>query len=141
MFDYGVRVMVFNTTFNNISVIYWRSVLLLEETEVPGENHPPDASHWQTVSHKVVSSTHRLSGIQTHNFNGDILKKKKPPLQYTYDYILEKIVRRFNCTLLFRLYDVLYVIILLYSILYWCILQLKNKKQKKKKKKKKLQWW
>jgi hypothetical protein len=35
-------------------------------------------------------------------------KKKKPPLQYTYDYILEKIVRRFNCTLLYRLYDVLY---------------------------------
>ena len=45
-------------------------------------------------------------------------KKKKPPLQYTYDYILEKIVRRFNCTLLYILYDVLYVIILLYSILY-----------------------
>ena len=26
-------------TFNNISVIPWRSVLLLEETRVPGENH------------------------------------------------------------------------------------------------------
>jgi hypothetical protein len=26
-----VRVMVFNTTFNNISVILWRSVLLVEE--------------------------------------------------------------------------------------------------------------
>jgi hypothetical protein len=31
--------MVFNVTFNNISVISWRSVLLVEETEVPGENH------------------------------------------------------------------------------------------------------
>ena len=30
-----VRVMVFNTTFNNISVIFWRSVLLSEETGVP----------------------------------------------------------------------------------------------------------
>jgi len=30
--------MVFNTTFNNISVILWRSVLLVEETEVLGEN-------------------------------------------------------------------------------------------------------
>ena len=29
--------MVFNPTFNNISVISWRSVLLLEETGVPGE--------------------------------------------------------------------------------------------------------
>jgi len=34
-----VRVMVFNVTFNNISVISWRSVLLLEETRVPGENN------------------------------------------------------------------------------------------------------
>jgi hypothetical protein len=30
-------VMVFNATFNNISAILWRSVLLVEETEVPGE--------------------------------------------------------------------------------------------------------
>jgi len=29
--------MVFNTTFNNISVISWRSILLVEETGVPGE--------------------------------------------------------------------------------------------------------
>jgi hypothetical protein len=28
---------VFNVTFNNISVISWWSVLLVEETEVPGE--------------------------------------------------------------------------------------------------------
>jgi hypothetical protein len=27
--------MVFNATFNNISVISWRSVLLVEETEYP----------------------------------------------------------------------------------------------------------
>jgi len=33
--------MVFNTTFNNISVIVWQSVLLLEETRVPRENHRP----------------------------------------------------------------------------------------------------
>ena len=31
--------MVFNTTFNNISVISWQSVLLVEETGVPEENH------------------------------------------------------------------------------------------------------
>jgi hypothetical protein len=34
------RCMVFNATFN-ISVISWRSVLLVEETGVPGENHWP----------------------------------------------------------------------------------------------------
>jgi len=33
------------TTFNNISVISWRSVLLVEKTGVPGENHRPVASH------------------------------------------------------------------------------------------------
>ena len=33
--------MVFNATFNNISVISWRPVLLVEETGVPGENHRP----------------------------------------------------------------------------------------------------
>jgi hypothetical protein len=32
------RLMVFNTTFNNISAISWRSVVLVGETEVPGEN-------------------------------------------------------------------------------------------------------
>ena len=43
--DIRVMVMVFNATFNNISVISWRSVLLVEETGVPGENHQPVASH------------------------------------------------------------------------------------------------
>jgi len=52
-----VRVMVFNTTFNNISVISWRSALLVEATRIPGENHRNAASHWQTLSHNVVSST------------------------------------------------------------------------------------
>jgi hypothetical protein len=35
-----------------ISVILWRSVLLVEENGAPGENHRPAASHWQTLSHK-----------------------------------------------------------------------------------------
>ena len=39
------RVMVFNVTFNNFSVISRRSVLLVEETGVPGENYRPVASH------------------------------------------------------------------------------------------------
>ena len=42
---YGWGVMVFNATFDNISAILWRSVLLLEETGVLGENHRPAASH------------------------------------------------------------------------------------------------
>ena len=35
------RVMVFNTTFNNIPVISWRSVFLVEERRLPEENHWP----------------------------------------------------------------------------------------------------
>jgi hypothetical protein len=34
-----VCLMVFNVTFNNISVILWQSVLLVEETGGPRENH------------------------------------------------------------------------------------------------------
>jgi hypothetical protein len=48
--------MVFSITFKNISVISWRSVLLVEET---GED--------QNVLHNVVSSTPRMIVIRTHN--------------------------------------------------------------------------
>ena len=37
--------MVVNATFNNISAILWRSILLVEETVVPGENQGPVVSH------------------------------------------------------------------------------------------------
>ena len=40
-----VRVMLLNAIFNDISVISWRSVLLVEETGLSGENHRPVASH------------------------------------------------------------------------------------------------
>ena len=63
--------MVLNATFNNTSVISWRSVLLVVEIRVPRENHWPVASHWQTLSHNVVSSTPHLGGIQTYNDSGD----------------------------------------------------------------------
>ena len=42
--------MVFNVTFNNMSVVSWRSVLLVEETGVPRENHHLVASHWKTYT-------------------------------------------------------------------------------------------
>jgi hypothetical protein len=48
--------MVFSITFKNISVISWRSVLLVEET---GED--------QNVLHNVVSSRPRMIVIRTHN--------------------------------------------------------------------------
>jgi hypothetical protein len=47
--------MVFNTTFNNISVISWRSALLVKETGIPDQNHRPAASHY------IIAK--KLSGI------------------------------------------------------------------------------
>ena len=40
----GLRVMMINATFSNISVISWRSVLLVEQTGVLRVNHRPAAS-------------------------------------------------------------------------------------------------
>jgi hypothetical protein len=65
-----INFIFFNVTFNNISAISWQSVLL-KETAVPWENHRPVASHWQTLSRNVVSSTPRLSGIRTCNISED----------------------------------------------------------------------
>jgi hypothetical protein len=54
--------MVVTATFNNSSVVSWRSVLVVEETgSVPG--------HWQTLSHNVVSSTPRHERVRTHKTN------------------------------------------------------------------------
>ena len=86
----------------------WRSVLLVEETGVPGENHRPAASHWQTLSHNVVSSTACLTGIQTHNISGTdcigsyksnyictIWLRPQRPLQYVNKTYASKAVNSF----------------------------------------------
>jgi hypothetical protein len=44
------RCMVFNATFNNISVILCRSVLLVEETGIPGES-----TNLSQVTDKILS--------------------------------------------------------------------------------------
>ena len=48
-----IWLMLFNPILNNISAKSLRSVLLMEETGIPV------ASHWQIVSHNIVSSTLR----------------------------------------------------------------------------------
>ena len=42
------------TIWTGFSSISWRSVLLVEKTGGPGENHQPEASHWQTLSHNPI---------------------------------------------------------------------------------------
>ena len=52
--------MVFNATFNNMSVRPWWSVLFVEQTGVSGENLRPGA-----VTDKLYH------GIRIHNFSGE----------------------------------------------------------------------
>jgi hypothetical protein len=51
--------MVINVAFNIMSVLSLRSVLFMDETGVPVENHRLVAYHWQTLAHNAVSSTPR----------------------------------------------------------------------------------
>ena len=46
--------MEFNATFNNILVISWHSVLLVEETGVPKENYQPVTYAYEKMDSKVL---------------------------------------------------------------------------------------
>jgi len=49
-------VMAFNATFDNISVISGRTVLLGKETRVSVSKHRSDTNHWQILSHIEYTS-------------------------------------------------------------------------------------
>ena len=58
----GLGFLVLNATFNNISVLSWQSVLLVEETGIPGENYRPVQVTNKFITY-VVSSIHHMKGI------------------------------------------------------------------------------
>jgi hypothetical protein len=55
----------FNTTFNNISAISWRPVLVVEEAGVPGENHRPWVNNWLTLSLAAARRVHPFCNLQS----------------------------------------------------------------------------
>ena len=71
-----------NFSFNNISVISWRSVLLVEETGVPGENHLNVASHRQTPNFRS-SNCQIPNGSLNTKFNQNDPKKGSSALLIT----------------------------------------------------------
>ena len=93
--------MVFNATFNNISVISLWLILLVEETGGLVENHRPIASHWHVVhlalieipTHTISGDRHWLQGTDCigscksnyHMITAKILQKQKSNIAYDID--------------------------------------------------------
>jgi hypothetical protein len=96
--------MVFNSTFYDISVVSWRSVLLVEETGVNRENHRPAVSHWQTFFHTYSVYLSFITDVK--------------PIIYKH-YILR------HCTNIVCIFYKIKNLLLIYNLMWWFFLYLK----------------
>ena len=71
---------------------------MVEETGVAEENHRPIASHWQTLSHSVVSSTPRHD-LYTNMWQTHLYNLWKLPSKIKYSANLIKKIRSLICPL------------------------------------------
>ena len=63
--------MIFKSAFNNISVILWRSVLLMEETEYKEKTNDLSQVTDKLLSTMLYQVHLAMNRVQTHNFGGD----------------------------------------------------------------------
>ena len=91
-------ILLFNATFNNISVISWRSVLLAEETVEPEENRLPQTDKlYHIMLYRVHFAT---SETRTHNCKHWVHTIRSRP-RPTFNKIKSlTVIYRLVCTLL-----------------------------------------
>ena len=82
--------MVFNATFKNISVIAWRTVLLVEETGVSQENRRPAASHWHLKINIAIANALNVLNNTMASVAMEMCSKIKCINELTQDCIIEQ---------------------------------------------------